>query len=91
MQCLPLSPGRLPTKNAFPAPVVCCSFVSPLGVCLSCFVFKGTTGNFNSDSHPYPLKGQFLPSLILLERLPGLFPFKNVSTSKGQRNKGELI
>lgn len=90
MQCLPLSPGRLSTKAAFPASVVCCSFASLLGVCLSRFVFKEARLNFNSNSHPYQLllKGQFLQSLISPEGLPGLFPFKNVSTSKGQRNKG---
>lgn len=66
-----------------------CSFALHLGVCLSGFVFKEAALNFNSNSHPYQLllKGQFLPCFISPERLPGLFPFKNVFTSKGQRNK----
>lgn len=72
-----------------PASSASCSFASHLGMCLSGFVFKEATLKFYSNSHLYQLllKGQFLPSLISPERLPGLFPFKNAFTSKGQRNK----
>lgn len=72
-----------------PAFSASCSFASHLGVYLSGFVFREATLNFNSNSHPYQLllKGQFLPYFISPERLPGLFPFKNVFTSKGQRNR----